>query len=204
MALINCKDCGSQISDKADVCINCGCPIEEEVETENNISRIKRFISITLLAFFIVGGYSIYSNLTENDKSKVSNAINFVTNQPTTLYDEEMQIQEDQYRAFPVEMKKSGEVTIEYNILSGTNLDVYFMESSQYEKWQNIMKNGIGEEVFYNTELSTFGLSASSKTQQVEQGTYYIVLDNTDYGATYPPMNFINDISTLNFLVTVK
>lgn len=29
MALINCPECGKEISDKAKVCINCGCPISE-------------------------------------------------------------------------------------------------------------------------------------------------------------------------------
>lgn len=27
MALIKCPECGKQISDKSDVCIGCGCPI---------------------------------------------------------------------------------------------------------------------------------------------------------------------------------
>lgn len=29
MALINCTECGKQISDKAKVCPSCGCPLEE-------------------------------------------------------------------------------------------------------------------------------------------------------------------------------
>ena len=28
MALINCPECGKQISDKAERCIHCGCPID--------------------------------------------------------------------------------------------------------------------------------------------------------------------------------
>ena len=29
MALVNCEDCGKSISNKADACINCGCPLSE-------------------------------------------------------------------------------------------------------------------------------------------------------------------------------
>lgn len=29
MALIKCPECGKEVSDKAKVCINCGCPIQE-------------------------------------------------------------------------------------------------------------------------------------------------------------------------------
>lgn len=30
MAMINCPECGKEISDKATVCPNCGCPITED------------------------------------------------------------------------------------------------------------------------------------------------------------------------------
>ena len=30
MALIKCTECGHDVSDKASVCPNCGCPIEKE------------------------------------------------------------------------------------------------------------------------------------------------------------------------------
>ena len=47
MALIKCPECGSDISDKATVCIHCGYPIEPQTNqyTENNICEIdgKRF-----------------------------------------------------------------------------------------------------------------------------------------------------------------
>ena len=127
-----------------------------------------------------------------------------ITNQPVTLYDEEFQVQEDQYMTFPIELEKSAEISIEYNILSGPNIDVYFLAPTDYDNWESLMNNGTGEEVSYYTDLSTFGLSPGSRTNQLEKGTYYIVFDNTDYGATYPSMNLINDISTLDFLVTVK
>lgn len=39
MALIKCPECGKEISDKAKVCINCGCPLEEVSTT--GIVRIK-------------------------------------------------------------------------------------------------------------------------------------------------------------------
>ena len=30
MALIECKECGKKVSDKADVCPNCACPLKIE------------------------------------------------------------------------------------------------------------------------------------------------------------------------------
>ena len=41
MAMINCPECGKEISDKAKACIHCGCPINEESnETKDNGQRI--------------------------------------------------------------------------------------------------------------------------------------------------------------------
>lgn len=36
MALITCSECGRQISDKADVCIGCGCPIKCNAQKMND------------------------------------------------------------------------------------------------------------------------------------------------------------------------
>ena len=37
MALINCPECGKQISDKSTQCIHCGCPIEKKQDEPKNI-----------------------------------------------------------------------------------------------------------------------------------------------------------------------
>ena len=39
MAMIKCPECGNQVSDRAKVCIHCGCPIEELAP--NGIVKIK-------------------------------------------------------------------------------------------------------------------------------------------------------------------
>lgn len=45
MALITCSECGKQISDRASVCIHCGCPIED-TNKDNKLYKIilKEFI----------------------------------------------------------------------------------------------------------------------------------------------------------------
>lgn len=51
MAMIKCPECGKEISDKANACIHCGCPLETKLEAEQckpeesimNIEKNKRF-----------------------------------------------------------------------------------------------------------------------------------------------------------------
>lgn len=40
MALIKCPECGKKVSDKANVCIHCGYPLEETELHESRISEI--------------------------------------------------------------------------------------------------------------------------------------------------------------------
>ena len=42
MALINCPECGKQISDKAPACIHCGYPIQTEQTVSTSISNSKK------------------------------------------------------------------------------------------------------------------------------------------------------------------
>lgn len=43
MALIKCAECGKEISDKANACPNCACPVEKK-EVKITIERIKSFM----------------------------------------------------------------------------------------------------------------------------------------------------------------
>lgn len=60
MALIKCKECGQEISDKAKVCMNCG------VKTKFNSDMVKRnisIISIILIAILSITAFiAIYNN----------------------------------------------------------------------------------------------------------------------------------------------
>ena len=37
MSLISCSECGKEISDKATVCIHCGCPIKKKLNTSKKV-----------------------------------------------------------------------------------------------------------------------------------------------------------------------
>lgn len=57
MALIKCPECGRQISDKANICPNCGHPIAYENVKDNLNSIIKqKWVKIVgiIIAIFIV------------------------------------------------------------------------------------------------------------------------------------------------------
>ena len=63
MALINCRECGKEISDQAKVCPNCGCPVKREKAKLNiNLNKYRKLavpalvIVVILIAVLIVSG----------------------------------------------------------------------------------------------------------------------------------------------------
>jgi len=95
MALIKCKECGHEVSDKASTCPNCGCPIEKGFvckECGNPISTTdaicpncgcpikennsgfkwkKSFVAFAVLLSFIGGCYGIWSVLNDNTTKEI-------------------------------------------------------------------------------------------------------------------------------------
>lgn len=83
MALINCSECGKEISDKANTCPNCGAPIKEdeikrEIKAGINITKKLAIVLIVALSLIIICafifGYFIpahtYTSLDSNGNIK--------------------------------------------------------------------------------------------------------------------------------------
>ena len=51
MALINCPECGKEVSDKAEVCMNCGYAIKQYVEKKNIMRNIICIIVLNVVLF---------------------------------------------------------------------------------------------------------------------------------------------------------
>lgn len=66
--LIQCPECGKEISDKAGSCPNCGCPIEKQYGVQNKIQpptveslhSIKNILIGVIVLCFIVSGVFFY------------------------------------------------------------------------------------------------------------------------------------------------
>ena len=88
MALIKCKECGHEVSDKASACPNCGCPITKEtIVSEEPVKKSKGklwFLLAILLCLLIGGGYAYtkFCNGSINPASKENDRDDFVELSP--------------------------------------------------------------------------------------------------------------------------
>lgn len=61
MSLIYCKECGKQISDKAEKCPNCGCPLNELESNSFSNKKEKKSYSNILAGFMLLFFYPLGS-----------------------------------------------------------------------------------------------------------------------------------------------
>ena len=78
MALIKCKECGHEVSDRATACPNCGCPIDNVGKIQEEIidaepKKKKGWIwalIVVLLCLIGGGGYYAYSHLVNKNNAE--------------------------------------------------------------------------------------------------------------------------------------
>lgn len=81
MALLNCPECGKEISDKAESCPNCGYPINECINydvyeaVESEIEMKESVCSILSLIFYVLG---VIASIVKSNISVVFSLISFI------------------------------------------------------------------------------------------------------------------------------
>lgn len=68
MALIKCPKCGSEISDKSDKCIKCGCPLSSAAKLENEPKKKKIVKIVILFAMLITVAIAVIYFMGKNQK----------------------------------------------------------------------------------------------------------------------------------------
>lgn len=130
--------------------------------------------------------------------------INIQYKDPRAIIDDKVTIEEDHYRTYKINLKGLTEIRISGELVSGPPIDILFLDNEGLSLWEKLMKGNIDTKVPYIKILSQLGGTSFDKSEKLNKGTYYIVLDNTDMGGTMPPMNFENDVSSLEIKVITK
>ena len=94
-------------------------------------------------------------------------------------------------RISKVEMEQAGHVQVTVVKQAGATVDVYFIDSETYEFLDKILNREIIPIGDHHTVRSISGLSKEGLTGRFESGdvpigvgTYYLVVENSDYGKT--------------------
>lgn len=86
MALIECKECGKQISSTATVCPNCGCATENGQKRQEEVGRATKYIVLYVLAIVLaVIAIIIWSGASEYDKARFYHGKDIAGNVATAI-----------------------------------------------------------------------------------------------------------------------
>ena len=86
------------------------------------------------------------------------------------------------------------ELSIEVDVTSGPNVDVYVMDQMNFADYKD------GDSFSYYSSLSRGDTSYWSADGTIrENDVYYIVIDNTDKGDASPPWNMQDDIAYIDY-----
>lgn len=157
MALINCPECGKEISDKAAMCIHCGCPIasHQPAKNENRFSFKPSFLTnlkarlivqnkkrcllavVSLVVLVAIAATAVI----KTDKAKKEKA-----------YQEQLEAERQAYIALIEESKGNIAPYLEYigqRIEKGENIK---LSSELYENMDNVEFMGLRGEISYGKE----------------------------------------------------
>jgi hypothetical protein len=213
MALINCKECNYEFSNRAIACPKCGCPTSVDevaatiVKSPSQPTRSKAGWVLALISFILLLGsgaiYSLSSGIFNTALSGIEAIDEAIP--PQKIIEEQVQIKEDEMLYYSIPLNRSGELQIAYNVRSGPGIDAYLVDADNFYRWQRSIQENVWDEGFrYNSELSSYGTNLSDRSSKLPAGDYYLILDNSDWGDSMPPMNFSDDVATIDVAVTFE
>ncbi|SEP17337.1 hypothetical protein [Paenibacillus sp. OV219] len=121
--------------------------------------------------------------------------------EPQALYDSDVMVAEDHYELIKLTLKSKTEISYEYQVNSGPNLDFYMVDDDGLFKWKRVMEGAKETQFMTYGDFKSSATSRDKKSGLLNAGTYYLIIDNTDYGDVMPPMNLADDVATLHLTV---
>lgn len=175
MAMVECKSCGKRVSSKRKTCRYCG------EKNGKPFSMLRVTIGVVVLLIFMGCVLPILLRTIANTASRMEGKV----------VDATTEIGPGEMRISKVEMEQAGTVQVTVVKQAGATVDAYFIDSETYEFLDKILKKEIIPIGDHHTVRSISGLSKEGLTGRFESGdvpvgagTYYLVVENSDYGKT--------------------
>ncbi|UCF80919.1 MAG: zinc ribbon domain-containing protein [Acidobacteriota bacterium] len=185
MPLIHCEECGTEISQKAPICPQCGHPRRFEPFPLLKIPRKKRrgccgcLFFLLLVALLALAAWLARDRLPEGVREKLGLVRQYAAGEPLTVYDKEVQIPGGNYFHIQLPLAKVSEITLEFEVTSGPAINVYGMDEEGLRAWET---DGASGEAFQPLPGWSFPAATEGRHEgALDAGTYYFVADNSGF-----------------------
>lgn len=132
----------------------------------------------------------------DSDGDGVPDAEDDLPNDPdfsveSEIISDERNIPEDEWYYWTYEFDGETELSYQFTVREGPAIDAILTSESEYQHLKD------GERFRYATEGSVLDSAGGEATITPPEGTYYIVLDNSNLGEAVPPTNLDDDIASV-------
>jgi hypothetical protein len=111
--------------------------------------------------------------------------------------DDTRQIEEDEWWWYELELPEDGQLSYEFIVRDGPEIDVIVVEESEYSYFEE------GERYEYLTDPSALDTAGEEVSSALSSGEYRMIFDNTSRGEADPPSNLSNDVIEVDFNYTL-
>ncbi len=185
MALIKCKNCGKDISDKATTCVHCGA----KVDSKKNNKKLFLLLAIILVIIIVVGVVVIIKINSKPYLGKYTNEVTYIDIENETTVKSEFELKRDGtfiYSSYvndsdPVVVKgtytdKDGEITIHYDNGGEEQSIPLFIDNDKLCMAEKDCQEFFIKEGSSTSNKMTFRLDANA----ISYGIYLELLDRKD------------------------
>lgn len=106
-------------------------------------------------------------------------------------------IEEDEWISYEFDFDSTGFLEYEFIVRNGPEIDVLLLDESEYTHFNSDARFG------YESRLSALDSAGTTVSGKVSEGTYRLILDNSNKGEAVPPTNFSNDVVTVEFDIEI-
>jgi hypothetical protein len=128
--------------------------------------------------------------------------------QPQVIASDAIIVKEDQWFRSSFVLDQPASVQVSISLEQGPSVDVYVVDQQGLNKWETVVSRGqlTGGGFEHYAALGVESLSSrfTSSWGALPAGSYALIIDNTDHGATAPPMNMADDVAEVKYQILVK
>lgn len=183
--VIECSECKGKVSTEARACPHCGAPVAPPSSPGGNRPAVvlapkrskKRLVVlvIVLAAVAVLGWYS----MSPSGREGASQVVSSVLKTEKTLLDETFDVTPGSYTRYTVNLNREAKVTLTFAVREGPAVDVYLMDPSQVQEFEQINKRLAGGQFHFKKAPSRNAAREYTEGVVLPAGTYSFVLKST-------------------------
>ncbi len=138
----------------------------------------------------------IIDSFSKNKRVPEADIINILSKNET--------IQEDEYAYYKFDISRYRDVEFRMKSISGSDFEMIIFDNNNFDKYlERINGKSVDSiKVVYQSKVLANG--SNKENFMLMNGTYVVLVDNTDKGSIKPTMNFENDPVTYNLEIDLK